>query len=936
MSDTTDDFDSNDFDSDDDDFRFDGPDDPFGHLPPPGDSPLQPGKILLQRFLLRSPFKESGQSTVWAAWDLDIKRFVVLKFGHTRLTEEALLAAKMFGAVISLYEYNTTIPDNPFLVLEFALGGPISDLAKAWSDNPALLIEKFIPVIGTLADAHALGWYHCDLKPTNILLWKKPPDSPDGIMPKLPDPSDIDPSEFKMKVADWGLASGEGDDESGYGGTPGFAAPEQWIQRASPAADLFGLAATLYFLVTGKHVMPPTREFAAQLCDKKAVYTPPDPVHEINLKVGRRLSRIIQKSLQTDPKQRHRSAHDLAQELDHWLHGYSISEDSSTLRVGLWIRRNSLITLLLVLMLGVGVWGGVSEVRNARNRAEIAEKEFRIFQAKSLTREVEEKLIIFELNTTARATSTELTAAARAAARRGDWQNALKLFEQVIKINPAIATQLRVERLFGYFAINDENSLESELKALEAEENLGHLAAEVKLVHGAFMMCDTSRADEGRKLITESLELRKQIPDSERDELFPPADALYAEALLNTRPRPMIEKLKEAVKADSLHFPAHSALVIALLASGDPEAAARQADELARRFPESSVPAFVLATKAMIDERDRVKMRAGLDEFSKQACGKKAGADANRLFNYFDLFANVLDLLEEYYDNDGNLSLIQSLELKLKLREMRMSGAASLSPFAFPVPTVNMFVAWNQTNFEVIQQAISMSARNKGNIDEIGKKLTNLAKDYPEATIHTALVANRITGGTIAVMEDNPEESRQRMLETADVAYRAAKQPTLIPRSPAKYKAQFIGAIADIAILKLMPDALPLHIHRVQDGLPILIAEGRKKSLSKQRDAGVEITIRFMFSDPPNRIKAAWKLNTPAGKEAYRLRNRQLFVIGRNLLESWAEEVLMGPEKENKAIQTKIKEMRVGLEKWAKEKGVMDILIEEAPMPRLK
>ncbi len=76
---------------------------------------------------------------------------------------------------------------------------------------------------------------HCDLKPANLIL---PPGARAPVL------------------VDFGGAARRARWATGHStprryGTPGYAAPEQYQGHMSPKSDIYGLAATLYHLLTG-------------------------------------------------------------------------------------------------------------------------------------------------------------------------------------------------------------------------------------------------------------------------------------------------------------------------------------------------------------------------------------------------------------------------------------------------------------------------------------------------------------------------------------------------------------------------------------------------------------------------------------------------------------------------------------------------------------
>jgi serine/threonine protein kinase len=107
-------------------------------------------------------------------------------------------------------------------------GGPL---------RPADAVGVAAGAAAGLAHLHARGWVHGDVTPDNLVV------GPDGA----------------ATVIDLGLAGRAGaDPAAGFRGTPGFAAPEVLLGRgpADPRADVFGLGATLFYLLTGRSPYP--------------------------------------------------------------------------------------------------------------------------------------------------------------------------------------------------------------------------------------------------------------------------------------------------------------------------------------------------------------------------------------------------------------------------------------------------------------------------------------------------------------------------------------------------------------------------------------------------------------------------------------------------------------------------------------------------------
>jgi hypothetical protein len=292
--------------------------------------------------------------------------------------------------------------------------------------------------------------------------------------------------------------------------------------------------------------------------------------------------------------------------------------------------------------------------------------------------------------------------------------------------------------------------------------------------------------------------------------------------------------------------------------------------------------------------------------------------------------------MEKYNLRSGNLSPLDLGNLFLKVGEMRGIDAAAIRPGGFFVSNLSMFLIFNQEVTDLMFQGNRPPNLNFAKIAELdaeGNRLAELTKQYPEALIHCLYATNRFVGAAAAVKADQFEQSERRLLEAATAAYQAAEQPSIAPRTPVRYGARFVGVAADIGLLKMLPDAPAIHLRRVRDNLPILISEGR--TWTEQRDDCVQMTIQLITATHSKALLAKWHLDQPDGAKAYRDRNRQLYVLGRSFLDSWADEVSTRSGKTREKTQAKLKELRTALQTWAEAERVTDQEMPEPPRPNV-
>jgi serine/threonine protein kinase len=243
-----------------------------------------------------------GQATAYVARDRALDRLVVLKRYHgvtsiarrdAVLNEGRALARVRSPFVAPCYGVETR-GDEIDLVVEYIPGRPLAELtADQRSDiaNSARLVEQ---IAMGLAEVHACGLLHRDIKPRNIIL------GDDGV-PRLVD--------FGLAVP---LAS---DALHQFSGSPPFMAPEQARgqgERIDARTDVYGLGAVLYFLLTGQ---PPHDGETFDLALEQARQSPVIPPRRINPHVPRALERICSKAMASDPILRFPSADAFARAL---------------------------------------------------------------------------------------------------------------------------------------------------------------------------------------------------------------------------------------------------------------------------------------------------------------------------------------------------------------------------------------------------------------------------------------------------------------------------------------------------------------------------------------------------------------------------------------------------------------------------------------------
>jgi serine/threonine protein kinase len=351
-----------------------------------------------------------GMGVVYKARQISLNRIVALKMilagelaspaDVRRFYYEAEAAAKLdHPNIVPIYEVGEHQGQHYFS-MKFIPGGSVAQHLAAFTQDQRATAQLLMTVARAVHQAHQGGILHRDLKPANILLERTPQKTPDRASDSAP---------YVPMVADFGLArrivadhpgaratiggmpiptaseisavaprlsaSGEpalpaattgGADTrltqpGAIVGTPNYMAPEQAAgqSRGNIAADVYGLGAILYEMLTGQ---PPFRAGTTLDTLLQVIEKQPERPRSINPQVKPELEAICLKCLAKDPKQRYDSAQGLADDIERWLTGKRVEAHHYTVmelvvRLGAFRGVAALATVVALIVLSISfIW----------------------------------------------------------------------------------------------------------------------------------------------------------------------------------------------------------------------------------------------------------------------------------------------------------------------------------------------------------------------------------------------------------------------------------------------------------------------------------------------------------------------------------------------------------------------------------------------------
>lgn len=294
----------------------------------------------LGQYTLENKIGEGGMGVVYRARHALLRRPTAVKLlspdraaSHDirRFEREVQLTSVLTHPnTVAIYDFGHTPEGIFYYAMEFLDGLSLADLVERDGRQPAKRVSAIMAQIASaLAEAHAIGLVHRDVKPANIFLCER------GGLPDF------------VKVLDFGLVKEVGHADptlsraDAIAGTPHYMAPESIKEPSTVDArvDIYALGAVGYFLLTGSTPFEGTN--LVEICSHH-LHT---PVEAPSVRIGSSaptvlaLEKVILACLRKSKEDRPKSANAVVEMLRAYESQVAGEDDWSPDRASEWWRR---------------------------------------------------------------------------------------------------------------------------------------------------------------------------------------------------------------------------------------------------------------------------------------------------------------------------------------------------------------------------------------------------------------------------------------------------------------------------------------------------------------------------------------------------------------------------------------------------------------------
>ncbi len=260
------------------------------------------------RYRLKERLGAGGMGEVWSAYHNGLRRDVAVKILRTE-SEGRATAAKRFEReiramaglahpnTVRLYDFGVAEDGRLYYAMELLEGQTLRALVKhEGAIAPARAVHLVVQAAHALAEAHARGIVHRDVKAENLFV------------------TTVGNQHDLVKVLDFGIAAMNSEERSDLtrtgtvAGTPGTMSPEVILgEGASAASDVYALGCVLYQLLTGE--LPFGEDPGATLiAHVQQAPAPPSTRQGCVETIPPDLEHVVLRCLEKEPRRRYKDA----------------------------------------------------------------------------------------------------------------------------------------------------------------------------------------------------------------------------------------------------------------------------------------------------------------------------------------------------------------------------------------------------------------------------------------------------------------------------------------------------------------------------------------------------------------------------------------------------------------------------------------------------